>query len=263
MSTSTIQRDYPTMVCREVVALSGYIFFGSAVQLGERISALAATLDANTDAAINHFERFSTPAPAKGPAAPRSALTAALDMHTPGSSPRKREGKAASRGSGAHSVECVAGSDVQQRLAAAGLACAAAPAALRGAQRFLLVDFSTISGLDATAAATFKKMSMSCAMKGVVMVLTGIPQPCTTADYSSDDGSQPCYKTFRLLAGNDVVAADHAPSSDHSFVSGFCPCFSSLDDALAWCESYFLKVRHTLPCNPSCPFACTAVIITL
>ena len=232
--------------CRQVVALSGYIFFGSAVQLGERISALAATLDANTDAAISHFERFSAPAPGKSPVGSRSALSAALDLHQARSSPLKRSDKAADDGSGTFSLESAPGSDMQHRLAAAGLACEAAPAALRGAQRFLLVDFSTISGLDATAAATFKKMSMSCALKGVVMVLTGVPQPSSPPEHDSEDGGQPCFKTFRLLAGNDVVAAEHAPNSDHSVVSGYCPCFSYLDDALAWCEAYFLKVRQNL-----------------
>lgn len=228
------------------MALSGYIFFGSAVQLGERISALAAALDENTEAAITHFECLSAlaPSPAKRLESSRSALTAAL--HETRSPSTKCPGKTAvDGGSSTPPLDDAASADVQQRLAMAGLACEAAPAALRGAQRFLLVDFSTISGLDATAAATFKKMSMSCALKGVVMVLTGVQQPSSTCDLSSEGASQSCYKTFRLLAGNDVVAIDHCPNSDHSVISGFCPCFSNLDDALAWCESYFLKVRRS------------------
>lgn len=180
--------DLIELVCRQVVALSGYVFFGSAVQLGERMSSLAAALGASAEDAVAHYEGLFTPV--KPGVNSQSALAVALEGNTD-SPATKRRSKAAT-GAGAGGVASNAGppgsgdshqsadevsSEVQRRLAITGLASEAAPAALKCAQRFLLVDLSTISGLDATAAATFKKMSMSCALKGVVMVLTGVPQP--------------------------------------------------------------------------------------
>jgi hypothetical protein len=152
-----------------VVALSGYVFFGSAVQLGERISALAAALDASTEAATRQVENLGVGAPVKNASDSSSALTGALRNMKPNA---QQKGPVDNQPSTVSTHDDAAARSFQQRLARTGLSWEAVPAALRGAQRFLLVDFSTTSGLDATAAATFKKMSMSCALKGVVMVRT-------------------------------------------------------------------------------------------
>lgn len=156
-------------LCRQAVSLSGYVFFGSAVVLGDRIRDIAAGLRSAAPEATD-----------AQPAAPK-ADGAAEQLHFPPG---------------------------------------AAEAAQRAAMRFVLLNFDNITGLDATAAATFKKMAMACANLGVVLGITGVAKGT---------------RTYRLLEGNDVVtrAGDWQEA-------GCCPCFASTEDALAWCEEHFL-----------------------
>jgi len=200
------------MLCSQAVALTGYVFFGSSVLLGDRVrdlarvvSAAAADADARLDATLLKFPAAADPARIRAPGLPADPPAERADLHAALHESAADDGRLA------------------------GLDLPAAAAAVRAARRFLLLDFSGISGMDATAAATFKKMSLTSAAAGVTLVLTGVRRPSPR---------------WSLLVGNGVVARD---GGRDDAPSGTCPCFDTLDDALAWCEAHFLQVTtsHT------------------
>lgn len=209
------------MLCSQAVALSGYVFFGSSVLLGDQVrdlalavSAAARDSDARIHAALRKF-------PSVGPN---------IDIPPNGRGTAVSDTGAIETNGDLNSLSASAAAD--GRLA--GLDLSRAASALCSARRFLLLDFSGISGMDATAAATFKKMSLSCGACGVALVITGVRRPSPR---------------WSLLVGNGVVepgGGQGAPGGAHGAPSGTCPCFDTLDDALAWCEAHFLEVRVVL-----------------
>eukprot|EP00892_Ulva_mutabilis_P011320 jgi/Ulvmu1/8560/UM045_0002.1 len=190
----------------QAMALSGYVFFGSSVLLGDRVRDLAVAVAETGDDANARLD---------------ATLLKFPDMNSPGrgSPDRNSHTKPAADGG---PEEVPASFDAGHRVH--GLELKHAAGALRAARRFLLLDFSGISGMDATAAATFKKMSLTAAAAGVSLVITGVRRPSAR---------------WSLLVGNGVVAQDGGQADAPS---GTCPCFDTLDDALAWCEAHFLEV---------------------
>jgi hypothetical protein len=179
---------------RHTVDLTGYIFFGSAVTLGVNVRDLAATVAERVCAQLEAAPRPRT-SPIDTPSMNRGAHSASL---RPSSSP------------------ALYTADLIDHLHV--------PDAIRAARRFILLNFENVTGLDATAAATFKKISMTCGNLGVILVLTGIHANSWM---------------HRLLVGNGVVSAGGNWQAE-----GCCPCFGSTDDALVWCEEHFLEVAQ-------------------
>ena len=128
----------------------------------------------------------------------------------------------------------------------------AAGEALQEAPLVLLLDFSRVHGVDATAARSFLTLHARLKRRGVTMALTGL---------RSDDGVSA--RIRKILLGQGLILSEVGQPNTNTNEGGLSeygncnhstdavPWFLTMDQGLHWCEEAFLRVaeRHGL-CEP-------------
>lgn len=99
--------------------------------------------------------------------------------------------------------------------------------AVARAYRFLVLDFGSVTGIDATTGHALKMLRRVLAQRRCTLVLAGVS---ATSDVA------------RLLIANGIVARDGAWERGPGEA---CPTFSSLDAAMYWCATSFTCRRSS------------------
>ncbi|PRW58410.1 sulfate transporter [Chlorella sorokiniana] len=227
------------------VSLSGYLFFGSSVNVVERVVQIAnSTLDSQP-----HYEQGA------GAAAAEAAVVAGAAAGAAGAAAGEQQQQRAARLVSMPSMAtlCNTFDGVQQFVgkdaALDGAQVSKVAAALAESPRFLILDFRRVQGLDATAARSFVTLHNKLHRMGIQLIITHIP---------ARRGN-----VRRLLAAQGLILRQPTAVTDLQDDSGpVCAWFPTMDAGCQHCEERFLAVAvaHGL-CPPPAPAMTLAQVL--
>lgn len=217
------------------VSLSGYLFFGSSVNVVERVIAIAkCTLDSQP-----HLD-------------PQQQHDAGGADAAGSSGEEQQAGRRMSTALPSSATLCRTYDNVAQFLegqpGTGGEQAANVAAALAESPRFLILDFRRVQGLDATAARSFVTLHNKLQRMGIQLIITHIP---------ARRGN-----VRRLLAAQGLILRQPSPVREGQEEAGgggaVCAWFPTMDAGCQHCEEQFLgvAVAHAL-CPP--PATCMSL----
>lgn len=192
----------------------GYIFFGSTLQLMDEVYR---SVVLSPEAACQYPHGLGDRGAAK-----RREKSAAAGISCASSSSSLEQAFLSPHESGSRSASPPGGDE------AAAASGGRTPSSSNAAQlptKFVLFDFSAVSGLDATAArACFLNLTRTLAPLGISLVFGGVPESGRIA---------------RLLRGHEIIEAPEGMPS--------ATIFDTIDGALEYCEDELLRSTNLLP----------------